>query len=174
MNSYVAPLRDIRFALFDVIGAETLYQKLGIANAQREIMDAVLDEAAKFTQGVLAPLSSVGDEIGCVHDKTTGAVTTPPGFKAAYAQFVEAGWNGLTAPEAMGGQDMPESLGAAAAAVGHLNSAPDVDGAIRTRSQGLRSMMSSPSLIRPEPAVTRYASSCSRCLWPRVLRWPGP
>jgi alkylation response protein AidB-like acyl-CoA dehydrogenase len=114
MNSYVAPLRDIRFALFDVIGAEALYQKLGIANAQRETMDAVLEEAAKFTQGVLAPLSSVGDEVGCVHDKATGAVTTPPGFRAAYAQFVEAGWNGLTAPEAMGGQDMPESLGAAA------------------------------------------------------------
>src|SRR5580765_7113380 len=114
MNNYVAPLRDIRFALFDVIGAEALYQQLGIANAQREVMDAVLDEAAKFTQSVLAPLSSVGDEIGCVLDKTTGAVTTPPGFKAAYAKFVEAGWNGLTAPEAMGGQDMPESLGAAA------------------------------------------------------------
>jgi len=114
MNSYLAPLRDIRFALFDVIGAEALYQKLGIVNAQREIMDAVLDEAAKFTQNVLAPLSAVGDEIGCVHDKTSGAVTTPPGFKEAYAKFVEAGWNGLTAPEAMGGQDLPESLGAAA------------------------------------------------------------
>src|SRR5438045_4132859 len=75
MSSYLAPLRDIRFALFDVIGAEALYQKLGIANAQRETMDAVLEEAAKF---------------------------------------VEAGWNGLTAPEAMGGQDLPESLGAAA------------------------------------------------------------
>ena len=114
MNNYVAPLRDIRFALFDVIGAEALYQKLGIANAQRETMDAVLDEAAKFTQSVLSPLGPVGDEIGCVLDKATGKVTTPPGFKQAYAQFVDAGWNGLTAPEAMGGQDMPESLGAAA------------------------------------------------------------
>jgi alkylation response protein AidB-like acyl-CoA dehydrogenase len=114
MDSYKAPLRDIKFALFDVIGAQALYQQLGIVNAQREIMDAVLEEAAKFTQGVLAPLNSVGDEIGCRHDKATGAVTTPPGFKEAYAQFVSAGWNGLTAPEAMGGQDLPESLGAAA------------------------------------------------------------
>ena len=113
MNNYTAPLRDLRFALFDVIGAEALYQKLGIANADRELLDAVLDEAAKFTQGVLAPLNAVGDEQGCVFDKTTGAVTTPPGFKEAYAQFVEGGWTGLTAPEAMGGQHLPESLGAA-------------------------------------------------------------
>ena len=46
MNSYTAPLRDIRFALFDVIGAEALYQRLGIAHAQRDLMDAVLEEAA--------------------------------------------------------------------------------------------------------------------------------
>ena len=114
MNSYTAPLRDIRFALFDVIGAEALYQRLGIAHAQRDLMDAVLEEAAKFTQNVLAPLNAIGDEQGCVYDKATGAVSTPPGFKEAYAQFVDAGWTGLTAPEAMGGQDLPESLGAAA------------------------------------------------------------
>ncbi len=113
MNNYTAPLRDLRFALFDVIGAEALYKQLGIENAERELMDAVLDEAAKFTQAVLAPLNSVGDEHGCVFDKTTGAVTTPPGFKEAYAQFVDGGWTGLTAPEAMGGQHLPESLGAA-------------------------------------------------------------
>ena len=113
MNSYTAPLRDIRFALFDVLGAEALYQKLGIAHAQRDLMDAVLEEAAKFTQNVLAPLNAIGDEHGCLYDKTTGAVTTPPGFKEAYAQFVDAGWTALTAPEAMGGQDLPESLGAA-------------------------------------------------------------
>jgi alkylation response protein AidB-like acyl-CoA dehydrogenase len=113
MNSYSAPLRDIRFALFDVIGAEALYQKLGMEHAQRDLMDAVLEEAAKFTENVLAPLNSVGDEIGCAFDKSTGAVTTPPGFKEAYAQFVDGGWTGLTAPEAMGGQNLPESLGAA-------------------------------------------------------------
>ena len=114
MNSYTAPLRDIRFALFDVIGAEPLYQRLGIANAQRDVMDAVLEEAAKFTQNVLAPLYMSGDEHGCIYDKATGAVSTPPGFKQAYAQFVEGGWSGLTAREELGGQDMPESLGAAA------------------------------------------------------------
>ena len=112
MNNYNAPQRDMKFALFDVLESEKLFAKLGIANADRETMDAVLEEAAKFTQGVLAPLNSVGDEHGCVHNKDTGAVTTPPGFKEAYSQFVEGGWSGLTAPEAMGGQDLPESLGA--------------------------------------------------------------
>ena len=113
MNRYTAPVRDMKFALYDVIGADKLYAQLGIEHAQRDLLDAVMEEAAKFTQSVLAPLNGVGDEHGCVHDKDTGAVTTPPGFKEAYAQFVEGGWAGITAPEAMGGQDLPESFGAA-------------------------------------------------------------
>ena len=113
MNRYTAPVRDMKFALYDVIGADKLYAKLGIEHAQRDLLDAVMEEAAKFTQSVLAPLNGVGDEHGCVHDKDTGAVTTPPGFKEAYAQFVDGGWAGITAPEAMGGQDLPESFGAA-------------------------------------------------------------
>ena len=113
MNRYEAPLRDIRFALFDVIGVEALYARLGFVGAQRDVMDAVLDEAARFTEIVLAPLNAVGDEIGCVFDKATGAVTSPPGFKQAYEQFVEGGWNGLVAPEHFGGQGMPESFGVA-------------------------------------------------------------
>ena len=113
MNRYTAPVRDMKFALYDVIEADKLYARLGIEHAQRDLLDAVMDEAAKFTQTVLAPLNGVGDEVGCVHDKATGAVTTPPGFKEAYAQFVEGGWAGITAPEAMGGQDLPESFGAA-------------------------------------------------------------
>ncbi|HOZ05276.1 MAG TPA: acyl-CoA dehydrogenase N-terminal domain-containing protein, partial [Arenimonas sp.] len=64
MNNYTAPQRDMKFALFDVLESEKLFAKLGIANADRETMDAVLEEAAKFTQGVLAPLNSVGDEHG--------------------------------------------------------------------------------------------------------------
>ncbi len=113
MNRYTAPVRDMKFALYDVIQADRLYARLGLEHAQRDLLDAVLEEAARFTETVLAPLNGVGDEHGCVHDKATGAVTTPPGFKAAYEQFVAGGWSGLTAPEAMGGQDLPESLGAA-------------------------------------------------------------
>jgi alkylation response protein AidB-like acyl-CoA dehydrogenase len=111
MNRYEAPLRDMRFALFDVLGAEALYARLGFAGAQRDVLDAVLDEAARFTQTVLAPLNAVGDHVGCTHDKDTGAVTSPPGFARAYEQFVEGGWNGLIAPEEFGGQGMPDSFG---------------------------------------------------------------
>ena len=113
MNRYKAPLRDIRFALFDVIGAEALYARLGFAGAQRDVMDAVLDEAARFTETVLAPINAIGDEVGCAFDKDSGAVTSPPGFVHAYEQFVEGGWNGLVAPEQFGGQGLPESFGVA-------------------------------------------------------------
>jgi alkylation response protein AidB-like acyl-CoA dehydrogenase len=113
MNTYQAPLRDIRFVMFDLLETEALYQRLGYENAQRDTLDAVLEEAARFTETVLAPLNQIGDSEGCTHDRATGAVTTPSGFKDAYRQFVEGGWNGLTSPEAYGGQGLPESLGAA-------------------------------------------------------------
>jgi alkylation response protein AidB-like acyl-CoA dehydrogenase len=111
--SYKAPLADQRFALFELLDAEKLYARLGFENASRETCDAVLEEAARFTETVLAPINAVGDAHGCEYDKATGDVKTPPGFKEAYAAFAEAGWAGLTGPESAGGQDMPESLGAA-------------------------------------------------------------
>jgi alkylation response protein AidB-like acyl-CoA dehydrogenase len=113
MNSYDAPLRDIRFALFDLIEVEALYQRLGFETAQRDVLDAMLEEAARFTESVLAPLNQSGDREGCSHDRATGQVRTPEGFKDAYRQFVDGGWNGLTADENYGGQGLPESLGAA-------------------------------------------------------------
>jgi len=111
MNTYKAPVRDMSFALFDVLEANALYQRLGIDAAQRDVLDAVLEEAAKFNETVLAPLMAVGDREGCTLDPATGAVTTPTGFKEAYAQFVDGGWAGITAPEALGGMGLPESFG---------------------------------------------------------------
>jgi hypothetical protein len=111
MNTYKAPVRDMSFALFDVIQAEALYAKLGIEAAQRDVMDAALEEAAKFNETVLAPLNAVGDREGCQFDKASGAVTTPSGFKEAYAQFVDGGWAGITARAELGGMDLPESFG---------------------------------------------------------------
>lgn len=111
MSTYKAPLADMRFALFDVLGAEAAFQRLGYADASRDVLDAVLDEGARFTETVLAPLNSVGDQIGCSHDKASGAVTTPPGFKQAYAQYVEGGWAGLTADTRFGGQGLPHAAG---------------------------------------------------------------
>lgn len=114
MNTYRAPVRDLRFALHDLVGFEAHAAKLpGGEQFNRELVDAVLDEAARFTEQVLAPLNMSGDAEGCTHDKDTGSVRTPKGFREAYAQFVEAGWSGLTAPEAFGGQGLPEVVGAA-------------------------------------------------------------
>ena len=112
MSQYRAPLDDIRFDLFDVLKVESTFATLGQTEVNRELIDAVLEEGARFTTQVLAPLNAIGDQ-GCTFDKVTGDVTTPPGFVAAYAQFVEGGWPGLNAPAEFGGQGMPQVLGAA-------------------------------------------------------------
>ncbi|HEY5849491.1 MAG TPA: acyl-CoA dehydrogenase C-terminal domain-containing protein [Lysobacter sp.] len=111
MSSYHAPLADMRFVLFDVLGAEAQFQRMGFNDATRDVLDAVLDEAARFTETVLAPLNGIGDREGCKLDQATGAVTTPPGFKQAYTQFVDGGWSGLTSPAEFGGQGMPHAAG---------------------------------------------------------------
>ncbi|GAA5077189.1 acyl-CoA dehydrogenase C-terminal domain-containing protein [Lysobacter panacisoli] len=111
MSTYKAPLTDMRFALFDVLGAEGHFQRLRFSDATRDVLDAVLDEAARFTETVLAPLNAVGDREGCKLDQATGRVTTPAGFKQAYEQFVDGGWAGLTSPTEFGGQGLPHAAG---------------------------------------------------------------
>jgi alkylation response protein AidB-like acyl-CoA dehydrogenase len=113
MNTYKAPLADIRFALFDVLKGDELFSRLGFDDANRELIDAVLEESARFAETVLAPLNRIGDEHGAVYDKATGKVTTPPGFKEAFTQFAEGGWTGLESPAGYGGQGMPHTLGSA-------------------------------------------------------------
>jgi len=111
MSSYTAPLSDLRFGLHDVLKVESLFARLGFTDATADVVDAVLEEAGRFSASVLAPLNSVGDEIGCVLDQASGEVTTPPGFKQAYDQFVDGGWTGLTAAPELGGQGLPHTLG---------------------------------------------------------------
>ncbi|MEO7200641.1 MAG: acyl-CoA dehydrogenase C-terminal domain-containing protein [Dokdonella sp.] len=112
MSRYSAPLADIRFALYDVLGADKLFARLpGTESASRDVIDAVLDEAAKFSETVLAPLNHSADQQGCRFDN--GEVHSPDGFKQAYQQYVENGWSGLTAAEEFGGQGLPETLGSA-------------------------------------------------------------
>ncbi|MEO6065451.1 MAG: acyl-CoA dehydrogenase family protein, partial [Lysobacterales bacterium] len=113
MNRYDAPVREMRFVLHDVLAIEAQLKDCAGTAPQRELVDAVLDEAARFTGEVLAPLNAVGDAEGCVLDKGDASVRTPTGFRAAYARFIEGGWSGLTAPEAWGGQHLPEIVGAA-------------------------------------------------------------
>ena len=111
MSRYTAPLREMRFVLFDVLEAEKVFARLdGFGDATRDLIDAVLDEGARFNEQVLAPLNETGDEEGCHFDN--GDVRSPKGFKEAYAQFVEGGWTGLTAPAEFGGQNLPEAVGA--------------------------------------------------------------
>ncbi|MGY0611949.1 acyl-CoA dehydrogenase C-terminal domain-containing protein [Luteimonas sp. A501] len=111
MSQYTAPLDDIRFVLNEVLDAPTQFARLGHADATPDVIDAVLEEAARFSGSVLAPLNAIGDQQGCHHDPATGDVITPDGFKAAYAQYVEGGWPGLTATPEYGGQGLPHLVG---------------------------------------------------------------
>ena len=78
MTQYHAPLADIRFALNDVLGAASLFQRLpNFESATPDIVDAVLEEAAKFAEQVLAPINASADLEGCVLDKATASVRTP-------------------------------------------------------------------------------------------------
>ncbi|MDX2277789.1 MAG: acyl-CoA dehydrogenase C-terminal domain-containing protein [Hyphomonadaceae bacterium] len=106
MPSYKAPLREYRFLLKDVLEIERYSNLPGFADAPIDLIDQVLEEGAKFCEGVLAPLNKVGDEHGCVRHED-GSVTTPPGFKEAYQQLVEGGWPALSSDPAYGGQGMP-------------------------------------------------------------------
>ncbi|EQD46091.1 Acyl-CoA dehydrogenase, partial [mine drainage metagenome] len=84
MTKYAAPLEDMRFALYDVLDAERALKALPRGEAlNRELIDAVLDEAARFSEQVLAPLNQSGDAEGCHYDKASASVTTPAGFKDA-------------------------------------------------------------------------------------------
>ncbi|KAF1061149.1 MAG: 3-methylmercaptopropionyl-CoA dehydrogenase [Pseudomonas citronellolis] len=109
MPQYKAPLRDMRFLTDEVYDFTGRYQALGASDATPDLFSAILEEGAKFCEQVIAPLNRSGDEEGCQFDN--GVVTTPRGFKEAYAQYVEAGWNGLSSDPAYGGQGLPHSLG---------------------------------------------------------------
>jgi alkylation response protein AidB-like acyl-CoA dehydrogenase len=110
MPTYQAPTRDVRFVINQVLGLENYGNLPGFENATPDIVDAVIEEAGKFAAEVLAPLNASGDAEGCTrHDD--GSVTTPTGFKEAFAAFRESGWGTLTAPEQFGGQGMPHILG---------------------------------------------------------------
>jgi alkylation response protein AidB-like acyl-CoA dehydrogenase len=112
MTQYSAPIKDMRFALNEVLGAEALFQRLpGFESATPDIVDAVLEEAAKFAEQVLAPLNWSADQEGCTLDKATASVRTPAGFKDAYTKYVEGGWPALTTPAEFGGQELPETIG---------------------------------------------------------------
>ncbi len=112
MTVYSAPIQDMRFVLDQVIGFDQEIATLpGYEESTPDLVDAVLEEAGKLAGEVLAPLNQVGDRQGSVLEN--GVVRTPDGFREAYQQFVEAGWNALPFDPDYGGQGLPYALSTA-------------------------------------------------------------
>ena len=109
--TYKAPLKDMLFNIQHLAQIDQIAQLPGFEDAGFETAQAVLEEAAKFNEGVLSPLNWDGDKNPS--SWKDGVVTTTPGFKEAFKQFAEGGWQGLQHPSDFGGQGLPKTIGAA-------------------------------------------------------------
>ena len=107
--TYQPPVRDHVFILKDVLDIEKYSNLPGFSDAPWEVIEQILDQGAKFTSEVLAPLNGVGDKVGCKWSPDF-TVATPPGFKGAYKTMVENGWLGLSSDPKYGGQGLPRIL----------------------------------------------------------------
>ena len=108
MPSYTPPLRDMQFVMHELLHVvDDLKQMPRHADMDADTINAVLEEGGKFAAEVLFPLNISGDAEGCVLDPKTHSVTTPKGFKEAYAQYVEGGWAALACDPAYGGHGLP-------------------------------------------------------------------
>ncbi len=108
--SYVAPLQDIRFVLNELAGLAEVQKLPGFEEVSPDLVDAVLEENARFVQEVVAPLNRGGDTTPASWNQ--GQVTTSPGFKQAFQGFTQGGWQGLQHPGEFGGQGLPKLVGA--------------------------------------------------------------
>ena len=117
--TYKAPLKDMLFNIQHIANIEAVAKIPGFEDAGFETAQAVLEECAKFNEGVLSPLNWAGDQNPSSFK--AGVVTTTPGFKDAFKQYVKGGWQGLQHPVDYGGQGLPKTIGAACGEM--LNSA---------------------------------------------------
>ena len=106
MAEYVPPLRDIRFVLEQLVDLDGLSKLEAYAHADPDTVLGVIEESGRFMAEVIAPLNPVGDAAGSSLDGE-GNVTTPPGFREAYRQYVEAGWGAVPFPDEFGGGGFP-------------------------------------------------------------------
>jgi len=109
--SYIAPVKDMLFNIQHLAQIDQIALIPGFEDAGLDTAQAVLEEAAKFNEGVLAPLNWEGDKNPS--SWKDGVVTSTPGFKEAFKQFTEAGWQGLQHPADFGGQGLPKTIGSA-------------------------------------------------------------
>ncbi|HEX9432805.1 MAG TPA: acyl-CoA dehydrogenase N-terminal domain-containing protein, partial [Burkholderiales bacterium] len=105
MSTYTAPLRDMKFVLNELAGLEAVAKLPGFGEASPDTVEAILEEASKFASGVLDPINYSGDQEGSKW--SDGTVKTPKGFREAYKQFCEGGWNALPFEPDWGGQGLP-------------------------------------------------------------------
>ena len=109
--TYKAPVKDMLFNIQHLARIDQIAALPGFEDAGLETAQAVLEEAAKFNEGVLSPLNWEGDKNPS--SWKDGVVTTTPGFKAAFKAFADGGWQGLQHPAEYGGQGLPKTIGAA-------------------------------------------------------------
>ena len=108
MGQYNPPLRDMQFVMHELLNVTAELKALPAhADIDADTINAVLEEGGKFASQVLFPLNQSGDEEGCTLDKASHAVTSPKGFKQAYAQYVQGGWPALSCDPVYGGQGLP-------------------------------------------------------------------
>ena len=109
MTVYNPPIREMQFLLHDTLQISNYSNLPGFADATSDLVDAILEEGGKLASNVLHPINQSGDKEGCVRHED-GSVTTPKGFKQAYDQFSEGGWQGLSFDANYGGQGLPYLL----------------------------------------------------------------
>lgn len=113
MSTYNAPFADMKFVIERLCNLQQLSALPAFEEVNAELLDAILEGAGTLAAEVLAPLNRVGDTVGAVH--TGEGVAMPEGWHAAYQQFVDGGWNGLSFPTRWGGQGLPKLIATAVA-----------------------------------------------------------